>query len=126
LTGGWCPAAVCRPLCADLAQNASERAQIVAAWVLLEKTSSSIFGAPLVGYLSKRMFNRNLEVTRPEMAGILARNIFMLSTFFWGICAFFFFLMGRAEKDRKNIISAGKRNEEAKAGNLSNAYDNVL
>lgn len=30
LTGGWCPAAACRPLCEELAQNKSERAQIVA------------------------------------------------------------------------------------------------
>ena len=57
LWGGWTPAATLRPICAKLAENASERAQIVAAWILLEKTSSAIFGAPLVGFLTKRLFD---------------------------------------------------------------------
>ena len=78
LTAGWCPAAACRPLCADLAQNPSERAQIVAAWVLLEKTSSSVFGAPLVGFLTKRLFDENIVSTNKEKARVLARNMFIL------------------------------------------------
>lgn len=35
----WTPAAANRPICAELAQSASERAQIVAMWILLEKVS---------------------------------------------------------------------------------------
>ncbi|KAL7537021.1 hypothetical protein ACHAXR_008409 [Thalassiosira sp. AJA248-18] len=101
LTGGWTPAAALRPICADLAQTQSERAQIVAAWVLLEKTSSAIFGAPLVGFLTKRLFDENLVSTNQEKARVLAKNMFFLSTFFWGVCAYFFVLMGRAEQDRK-------------------------
>ena len=101
LTGGWTPAAALRPICADLAQNQSERAQIVAAWVLLEKTSSAVFGAPLVGFLTKRLFDENIISSNTEKARVLAMNMFLLSTFFWGICAYFFVLMGRAEKNRK-------------------------
>ena len=101
LTGGWCPAAACRPLCAELATNKSERAQIVAAWVLLEKTSSSVFGAPLVGFLTRRLFDENSVSTSQEKASVLAMNMFLLSTFFWTMCAYFFMMMGRAEHSRK-------------------------
>ena len=100
LTGGWTPAAALRPICADLAQTHSERAQVVAFWVLLEKTSSAVFGAPLVGFLTKRLFDENFVSTDEEKARVLARNMFLLSTFFWGVCAYFFVLMGRAERHR--------------------------
>ncbi len=115
LTGGWCPAAVCRPLCADLAQNASERAQIIAAWVLLEKTSSSVFGAPLVGFLTRRLFDENDVSTNEEKSRVLAKNMFLLSTAFWGLCAVFFFLMGRAEHKRKesSLQQEMKRNKHS-------------
>eukprot|EP00581_Thalassiosira_minuscula_P004543 CAMPEP_0183740338 /NCGR_PEP_ID=MMETSP0737-20130205/59367_1 /TAXON_ID=385413 /ORGANISM="Thalassiosira miniscula, Strain CCMP1093" /LENGTH=409 /DNA_ID=CAMNT_0025975375 /DNA_START=39 /DNA_END=1265 /DNA_ORIENTATION=+ len=85
LTGGWTPAAALRPICADLAQNQSERAQIVAAWVLLEKTSSAVFGAPLVGFLTKRLFDEKniISSNNFEKANVLARNMFLLSTFAW-------------------------------------------
>ena len=102
LWGGWTPAATLRPICAKLAQNASERAQIVAAWILLEKTSSAIFGAPLVGYLTKRLFdatnNSGDEATMSNQvkADSLALNLFILSTAFWGVCGYFFVLMARA------------------------------
>lgn len=109
LTGGWTPAAALRPICADLAQNQSERAQIVAAWVLLEKTSSAVFGAPLVGFLTKRLFDENFISTKQEKAHVLARHLFFLSTLFWGICAYFFLLMGKAEQSRKSIQEAGKK-----------------
>lgn len=104
LWGGWTPAATLRPICAKLAQNASERAQIVAAWILLEKTSSAVFGAPLVGFLTKRLFdatNNNVSdeaaLTNLEKADALAFNLFVLSTLFWFVCAYFFALMARAE-----------------------------
>lgn len=105
MTGGWTPAAALRPICADLAETKSERAQIVAAWVLLEKTSSAIFGAPLVGFLTKRLFDHDLVSTNQEKARVLASNIFYLSTFFWAICAYFFVLMGRAEKSRREDVA---------------------
>lgn len=101
--GGWTPAATLRPICAKLAKNASERAQIVAAWILLEKTSSAIFGAPLVGFLTKRLFvstnsaSDEAALANHEKADALAFNLFVLSTLFWFICAYFFVLMARAE-----------------------------
>ena len=101
LCGGWTPACALRPICADLAQNQSERAQIVAGWILLEKTSSSVLGAPLVGFITKRLLDKNIFSTNQEKARVLARNLFLLSTFFWGMCIYFFVLMGKAEKYRK-------------------------
>ena len=39
LVAGWTTAAANRPICAQMAQNPSERAQIVSLWLLLEKVS---------------------------------------------------------------------------------------
>ena len=39
LVAGWTTAAANRPICAEMAQNPSERAQIVSLWLLLEKVS---------------------------------------------------------------------------------------
>lgn len=97
LWGTWTPAAANRPICAQLAQNPSERAQIVAMWVLLEKTSASVFGAPLVGYLTSGMIDeadKDLAVS-PEKAQALAWNLFFLSALFWSCCALFWLLMAR-------------------------------
>jgi MFS family permease len=100
LWGGWTPAAAIRPICADLANSPSERAQVVAAWILLEKTSSAIFGAPLIGYLTKHMMDAealgSLQYVDKDKAHALAFNLFVLSTLFWGLCAMFWLLMGRA------------------------------
>jgi hypothetical protein len=100
LWGGWTPAAAIRPICADLAKSPSERAQVVAAWILLEKTSSAIFGAPFVGYLTKHMMDEEafgaLQYNAIDKAHALAFNLFVLSTLFWGLCAIFWLLMGRA------------------------------
>ena len=40
LVAGWTTAAANRPICAEMAQNPSERAQIVSLWLLLEKVSA--------------------------------------------------------------------------------------
>jgi len=94
LWGSWTPAATNRPLCADLAKNPSERAQIVAAWILMEKTSAAVFGAPLVGYITKHMIdNDKNDTTHESKADTLAFNICLLSSFFWAICAAFWLLM---------------------------------
>ena len=45
LVAGWVTAAANRPICAELAQNPSERAQIVALWILLEKVR--LFGGSM-------------------------------------------------------------------------------
>ncbi|KAL7548796.1 hypothetical protein ACHAWF_012051 [Thalassiosira exigua] len=119
LTGGWTPAAALRPICVDLARNPSERAQIVAAWVLLEKTSSAVFGAPLVGFMTKRLFDENLALSNQQKARILARNMSMLSSFFWGVCVYFFVLMARAEKAWKKLShEEGKKAIQPACGNV--------
>jgi hypothetical protein len=101
LVACWCPAAACRPICIDLARNQLERAQIVAAWVLMEKISSSIFGAPLVGFLTKRLFDENLVSTNLEKSRVLAGNMCLLSTLFWGMCAYFWATMVKIERRQK-------------------------
>lgn len=42
----WTPSAALRPLCAALTRNASERAQIVSMWIVLERLLGAVFGAP--------------------------------------------------------------------------------
>jgi hypothetical protein len=111
LVAGWCPAAACRPICIDLARNQLERAQIVAAWVLLEKISSSIFGAPLVGFLTKRLFDENLVTSNLDKSRVLARNMFLLSTIFWGTCAYFWAVMVRIERRQKKQSSQEEGDE---------------
>ena len=53
-----------------------------------------------MGYLTQNMIATD-KATDKEKATVLAWNMFVLSTFFWSICAYFFVLMGRAEHDRK-------------------------
>merc|ERR1712194_38338 len=95
LVATWSPAAALRPICADLARNPSGRAQIVSLWIVMEKTSGAIFGAPLVGYLTRNMIQMKDEAngtSQEEMAikaGALASNLFGLSAFFWTMCALF-------------------------------------
>jgi MFS family permease len=102
----WTPSGAIRPICADLTNGPSERAQIVALWIVLEKCSGAIFGAPLVGFLTNRMLKSGDEsstndigsmneedVTTNTKANALAFNLFLLSSVFWGVCAFFWFVM---------------------------------
>ena len=97
-----------RPLCADLAQNQSERAQILAAWIFLDKMSSAVFGAPLVGYLTKTLFDDNLVLTNRDKARLLARSMSFLSTFFWCVSAYFWTRIGKAELNRKKMNTKGE------------------
>ena len=82
-----------------MASNPEERAQVVAAWILLEKTSAAIFGAPLVGFLTRRMINDDLvaaaATSDEDKARALSLNLCALSTLFWGLCAIFWLYMGR-------------------------------
>ena len=112
LVATWSPAAACRPICIDLARNQIERAQIVAAWVLLEKTSSSIFGAPLLGYLTKKLFDEEAISTKLEKSRVLARNMFLLATTFWAICACFWAVMVRIERQQKEPPNKHQRSND--------------
>jgi MFS family permease len=96
LLATWPPASALRPLCATLTRNPSERAQIVSMWIVLEKASGAIFGAPLVGYLTSNMLSETeMQETgiSVEKARALAFNLFGLSSFFWAICASFWLAM---------------------------------
>jgi predicted MFS family arabinose efflux permease len=100
LWAAWTPPAALRPICADLTRNPSERAQIISMWIVLEKASGAIFGAPLVGYLTSSMLPTEKDGGRdvhhqdsPEKAHALAYNLFVLSSIFWTICAIFWVLM---------------------------------
>lgn len=95
LIATWAPSAAIRPICVDLTNGPSERAQIVALWIFLEKISGALFGAPLVGYLTNRMLIDKSHETAgsQEKAQVLAFNLFLLSGIFWAICAFFWFIM---------------------------------
>jgi hypothetical protein len=116
LVATFTPSAAIRPICADLTNGPSERAQIVALWIVLEKTSGALFGAPLVGYLTDRMLNDTNEQDAHEnnvKARALAYNLFMLSSFFWGLCAFCWAIMlatihnSTPTSKHKNSSSAG-------------------
>ena len=71
----WTPPGALRPICADLTRNPSERAQIVALWIVLEKASGAIFGAPLVGYLTSNMLSKD-DNEQEEEASIKAEITF--------------------------------------------------
>mmetsp|Transcript_20018 Transcript_20018/g.41453 ORF Transcript_20018/g.41453 Transcript_20018/m.41453 type:complete len:227 (-) Transcript_20018:387-1067(-) len=121
LVATWPPSAAIRPICVDLTSGPSERAQIVALWVVLEKISGAVFGAPLVGYLTSRMLadhddeheNDHDHATgnQLEKAEALAFNLFLLSGMFWGACAFFWFVMLRTtqKKTTHGIIESDNK-----------------
>ncbi|KAG7371141.1 hypothetical protein IV203_019711 [Nitzschia inconspicua] len=106
LIATFTPAAAIRPICADLTNGPSERAQIVALWIVLEKTSGALFGAPLVGYLTERMLetsHQNGQQGNEQKAQALAYNLFTLSSFFWGVCSLFWAIMLVTLKNSGNV-----------------------
>lgn len=112
LWGTWTQSGALRPICADLTRNTSERAQIISLWIVLEKLSGAIFGAPLVGYLTSNMLAKgggtgdsaaesgeaDVPGLSQEKAHALAFNLFFLSSLFWAICSFFWVIMSFAMK----------------------------
>mmetsp|Transcript_14121 Transcript_14121/g.40647 ORF Transcript_14121/g.40647 Transcript_14121/m.40647 type:complete len:498 (+) Transcript_14121:177-1670(+) len=117
LWGTWTQSGALRPICADLTRNASERAQIISLWIVLEKLSGAILGAPLVGYLTSNMLtddvsdgNEESKMSPMEKAGFLAFNLLLLSSLFWAICAFFWAVMAFVIQrgDSRLVISASK------------------
>eukprot|EP00977_Amphora_coffeiformis_P018199 scaffold6301_cov165-Amphora_coffeaeformis.AAC.2 len=109
LGGTWTPSGALRPICAELTRyNTGERAQIISLWIVLEKLSGAILGAPLVGYLTSHMLAKGEKeadgVKMQEKAHALAFNLFVLSSLFWLFCAFFWAVMSFAVKrqDRAN------------------------
>ncbi|CAJ1952224.1 unnamed protein product [Cylindrotheca closterium] len=115
----WTPSAALRPICADLTRNSSERAQIIAMWIVLEKASGALFGAPLVGYLTSNMLGGD-EADEPpaEKARTLANNLFFLSSLFWTICAGFWIGMGMTIQQSLSISQAPD-DKNAKASEMN-------
>jgi MFS family permease len=100
----WPAPGACRPICADLTRNPSERAQIISLWIVLEKASGAIFGAPLVGYLTSHMIKEdevNVAGASEAKAQVLAFNIFLLSGVFWTVCAVFWVVMAATLPERR-------------------------
>jgi MFS family permease len=111
----WPPACALRPLCAALTRNPSERAQIVSMWIVLEKVSGAIFGAPLVGYLTSNMLSETeMQETgiSSQKARALAFNLFALSSLFWAICACFWLAMAYTMRPNAQTKEKGHSDEE--------------
>jgi MFS family permease len=111
----WPPACALRPLCASLARNPSERAQIISMWIVLEKTSGAIFGAPLVGYLTSNMLSETeIQETgiSAQKARALAFNLFGLSSLFWTICASFWVAMAYTMRPNAQTKEKGYSDDE--------------
>lgn len=92
LVACWAPAAANRPMCAELVNSPSERAQIVALWVMIEGVTASFCGAPLVGLLSEKfgyklMKTQDLAGDSAETADALARALVGVGVVAWGGCA---------------------------------------
>ena len=115
----WTPPGALRPICAELTRNPSERAQIVSLWIVLEKASGAIFGAPLVGYLTSHMMmedEMNTSGVSTGKAQMLAQNIFLLSAAFWTVCAIFWVAMATTlPKGRTDFSVAKSRGFELNA-----------
>eukprot|EP00941_MAST-03F_sp_MAST-3F-sp1_P000255 g255.t1 len=84
----WTSAAANRPICAELVSTPEQQAQIVALWVMLEGVSSSIFGSPLVGFLSETFAGTtlNLETHSETSSQDMAKALVSVSTSAWTIC----------------------------------------
>eukprot|EP00933_Yihiella_yeosuensis_P014390 TRINITY_DN12929_c0_g2_i3.p1 TRINITY_DN12929_c0_g2~~TRINITY_DN12929_c0_g2_i3.p1 ORF type:complete len:468 (+),score=64.44 TRINITY_DN12929_c0_g2_i3:191-1594(+) len=114
LTACWCPASTNRPICAELVNTSSERAQIIALWVMVEGIASGIFGAPLVGFLSEK-FGYRLPVGQtksvsvagdPVTSAALAHAIVSVGVIAWTICGLFWIVMAftfPADRDRARL-----------------------
>lgn len=123
LWGTWTQSGALRPLCATLTRNTSERAQIVALWIFLEKLSGAVFGAPLLGYLTNHMLMEGNGIQEEEVvatdsaekAHALAYNLCFLSSLFWGICACIWAIMSFVINRPTLSTSGGSGNS---AGNV--------
>ena len=99
IVASWTPSAAIRPICSELTRNPSERAQIVSMWLVLEKLSAAIFGAPLVGLLVNKVImskNQDANLSNEHKAWALANQLLFLCSLFWSICALFWMLMARS------------------------------
>lgn len=102
----WTSAASLRPMCAELMSSPSEQGQIVALWVMLEGITSSVFGSPLVGWLTEyHGYNHHISfyeggtesgdllggaqsgtVSASESSAALATSLVGVSSLAWLVC----------------------------------------
>ena len=95
----WTPASSLRPMCAELMSSPAEQGQIVALWVMLEGITSSVFGSPLVGWLTEIYGYQSTgsvggsgahldspDLSSTESAGSLGKSLVGVSTMAWIIC----------------------------------------
>lgn len=86
----WTVAAANKPICAELVRSPSQRAQIIALWCMLEGVSASIFGAPVVGFVSERFGYRldpTTKIAGPEASAALANALVGVGVISWVCCA---------------------------------------
>lgn len=109
LVGTWCNFAANRPICAELVRTPSERGQIVALWMAVEGTSSAVFGAPLVGFLSERMGYVNVldASAGASSAQTLADALWGVASVAWGLslCCWFG-MLHTFPRDRRIVAAA--------------------
>lgn len=97
LTAGWTPAGANRPICAELVTSPTERAQTIAWWVMIEGISASLFGAPLVGWLSEKFGYRlgeEQDHAMPDASEALAKAMVGVAMVSWVTCACVWVAMG--------------------------------
>mmetsp|Transcript_150483 Transcript_150483/g.382571 ORF Transcript_150483/g.382571 Transcript_150483/m.382571 type:complete len:490 (+) Transcript_150483:121-1590(+) len=96
LLASWSPAAAIRPICTELVSSSSERAQLMALQVMLESTTSSALGGPLVGKISEQ-FGYRLDkagaAVSNESASAMASAIAGIAIVCWVLCAMMWAIM---------------------------------
>lgn len=89
LVASWAGVAACRPICAELVEDAGDRANIVALWTFIEGAASAVIGGPIVGGLTE-LYGYRLEnhgsISTVENANALRRALTHTGALFWGIC----------------------------------------
>mmetsp|Transcript_16564 Transcript_16564/g.24342 ORF Transcript_16564/g.24342 Transcript_16564/m.24342 type:complete len:498 (+) Transcript_16564:209-1702(+) len=84
--GTWTATGANRPICADLVQEPGERAQVVAIWVMIEGAVGSMFGAPLIGFISELNGYDIHAAKQSNNASILSSALFRLGFVCWSVC----------------------------------------
>jgi MFS family permease len=126
----WTSASSLRPMCAELMSSPVEQGQLVALWVMLEGITSSVFGSPLVGWLTETYgyndhstFNGGsnshqldfdtLELTTTDSANALAMSLVGVSALAWVVCLLIWSCMLKTyPRDKAAAEARGKYDKE--------------
>ena len=110
----WTASASLRPMCAELMSSPVEQGQIVALWVMLEGITSSVFGSPLVGWLTELYgYDNGHDLMNPDFsksdsASALARSLVGVSTIAWFVCLLVWIIMLKTYPHDKAAATARK------------------